>query len=323
MSNSQSSQVSISLIIPAYNRGDLIAQTIHSALNQSVPFCDIVVVDDGSTDNTAEILRGFGDRVRVLTLSNGGVQIARNRGVEFARGDYVTFCDSDDLLEPNFVDKAAAWLGTHPETDVFYCNFVTFTEEGVQADKFSQAPPGFFDGATRSGDMLSDVPDLYLRTMRFQPLFMSGCLVKKSFYQGMGGFDTAFTNVGAEDWEFTLRAVASGKVALCTTVLARVRKHIGNESADTIRQVLGTVSILEHALKKHPLAQRYRNAIGESIEYRRHLVFQEAFARARFELAHEMLALLGPSSDPKFRLKVAIMKLPAMLRGPAWRLTQR
>lgn len=323
MSNSPSSPVAISLVIPAFNRGDLIAETIHSALNQTVSFCDIVVVDDGSTDNTAEVLRGFGERIRVLTLSNGGVQIARNRGVDFARGDYVTFCDSDDLLEPNFVDKAAGWLASQPETDLFYCNFVTFTEQGVQADKFSQAPAGFFDGATKSGDMLSDLPDLYLRTVSFQPLFMSGCLVKKTFYQAIGGFDTVFTNVGAEDWEFTLRAIASGEVALCTSVLARVRKHIGNESTDTIRQVLGTVTILEHALKTHPLAARYSVAIRDSIEYRRHLVFQEAFARGRFDLAHQMLALLAPRSDPKFRLKVLIMKLPALLRQPAWRLTQR
>lgn len=323
MSNNRSAAVSISLVIPTFNRGDLITETIRSALNQTSTFCDIVVVDDGSTDNTTDVLRGFGDQVRVLTLPNGGVQIARNKGVEFAQGNYVVFCDSDDLLEPNFVEKAKQWLAGHAETDLFYCNFITFTSEGVQADKFSQAPAGFFEGGKREGDMLSELPDLYLRTVSFQPFFMSGCLVKKVLYQAIGGFDTTFTNVGAEDWEFTLRAIANGRVALCTSVLARVRKHVGNESTDTIRQVLGTVMILEHALRAHPLASRYSAEIRASIIYRRHLVFQEAFARAQFDLARQMVGLLPPSGDAKFRLKVLILKLPDMLRKPVWRLTQR
>ncbi len=316
--------ITVSLVIPTFNRGDLIAETINSALAQSVPFLDIVVVDDGSTDNTTAALLPFADRITVLRLARGGVQAARNAGVALTGGDYIVLCDSDDLLEPDFVEKACACLALRPETDAFYCNFVTFDENGTHSDKFSLAPAGFFDGAQRSGHFVWDVPDLYVRTVGYQPLFISGCLVRKAFYLAQGGFNTHFNNVGGEDWEFTLRAIASGKVAICTRVLARIRKHAKNQSGDSMRQVLGTAKILEYALAAHPGAAKYESAIRDSIERRRIDVFHVAFARANFEVADEMLTLLkARPSDMKFRMKAMIMKLPAGLRQQAWRLTQR
>ena len=316
--------VSISLVIPSYNRGNLIGETIDSALAQSLAFSEIVVVDDGSTDNTAQVLASYGDKIRVVQLVNGGVQRARNSGVAVATGNYITLCDSDDLLSPQFVEKTTGYLQEHPATDAIYCNFITFNKSGNGADKFSLAPAGFFNGALQQGEFLTDVPELYRRTLGYQPLFMSGCLIRKAFYDELGGFNTKFNNIGAEDWEFTLRVIATGKVALCNTVLAKVRKHDGNESTDTIRQVLGTAAILDYALTAHPLAATYRLEILDNIAYRRSLVFQEAFAQGRFDLAEEMLSLLvNRGSDLKFRIKVWIMRLPVTWRQRAWRLTQR
>lgn len=324
MSTIASEPVTISLVIPSYNRGNLIAETIDSALAQSVPFAEIIVVDDGSRDNTAHVLASYGDKIQVIQLTNGGVQRARNIGVASAAGHYIALCDSDDLLTPQFVEKSTEYLAKYQHTDAIYCNFVTFDASGVQPDKFSLAPSGFFEGATRQGEFLTDVTDLYLRMLDYQPLFMSGCLIKKTFYDALGGFNAAFNNVGAEDWEFTLRVVGTGKVALCTTVLAKIRKHLGNESTDTIRQVIGTATILEHALTAHPFAISHRQEVIANIAYRRGLVFQEAFAQGRFALAEEMLSLLKDKNlDPKFRLKVWILRLPPALRQRIWRLTQQ
>ena len=316
--------ITISLVIPSFNRGPLIAETIRSALAQTVSFHDIVVVDDGSTDNTTEALLPFGEQITVLHLARGGVQAARNAGVALAGGDYIVLCDSDDLLEPDFVEQAVACLTMRPETDAFYCNFVTFDENGVHVDKFSLAPAAFFDGARREGDFIWDVPDLYVRTVGYQPLFISGCLVRKAFYQQLGGFNTAFNNIGGEDWEFTLRVIASGKVALCTKVLARIRKHASNQSGDSMRQVRGTASILEYALTAHPGADRYRDEVRASIEKRRLNVFHVAFARANFDIAEEMLTLMSAHpTDLKFRVKTMITKLSPRVRQYAWRLLQR
>lgn len=316
---------SVSLVIPSYNRAALIGHTIESALAQSRPFLEIIVVDDGSTDNTAEVLAAYGDQVIFIALDHAGVQEARNRGVAAARGDYVTLCDSDDLIETDFVATMFGWLDRHPDYDALYCNFVTFNDDdgAVHPDKFSLAPPSYFGHARDEGDFIHHFPDLYLRMTEFQPLFMSGTVVRRSFYQQIGGFDTKFQGVGGEDWEFTLRVVALGKVAICKRVLARIRRHDNNDSADSIHMVKGTADILEYALQAHPLAAQYREAIINAIDSRRAGVFDAAFALGNFALAEKMLGQLGTRpSDKKFRLKAFITSLPAVLRRRLWRITQ-
>lgn len=192
--------IRISLVIPTYNRGSLIAETIDSALEQKHPFAEIIVVDDGSTDHTAEVLSRYGDRITVIRLPNGGVQRARNAGVHAASSPWVMFCDSDDLIRPDLNSHLVQWLESDPRCDAIYCNFVTFDERAEQSDKFSQAPASFFAGARRSGHIWHDIPDLYARTVAYQPLFFSGNIIRKALYEAIGGFDTHFNGVGGEDW---------------------------------------------------------------------------------------------------------------------------
>jgi glycosyltransferase involved in cell wall biosynthesis len=316
--------LTLSLVIPTYNRAELIAATLDSALNQRLPFAEIIVVDDGSTDHTHQVLARYADRVRIIQLANGGVQQARNTGVAAARSPYIVLCDSDDLLEPEFVSTMAPWLAGHPDIDVVYSNFVTFNEGTVYPDKFALAPTGFFDGAQKSGAFLHDIPDLYVRTVGYQPLFVSGCVIRKSVYEGMGGYDKRFNGIGGEDWEFTLRLLGERRVAVCSTPLIRVRKHAGNESASNIHSVSGCVRVLEHALAEHPYAQPYRDAILDSIDTRRLDVFHNAFAAGAFDLANDMLRhLRRRPQDRKFQLKALIASLPGLLRKPLWQLTQR
>jgi glycosyltransferase involved in cell wall biosynthesis len=313
----------ISLVIPAYNRGALIAETLESALRQTVPFLEVIVVDDGSSDNTAEVLAQYAGQVRTIRVPNGGVQRARNLGVEAARGDYVALCDSDDLLDSSYVATLGAWLSEHPACNSIYTNFVTFDEHGTKADKFAGAPAGFFDGAVRSGAFWHAIPDLYARTLGYQPLFPSGNLMRRALYLELGGYDPRFNGVGAEDYEFTLRLVGAGGVALCATPLVRVRRHDGNDSIDNVRQVSGEVQILEHALSHHPQALAYRPAILDSIDARRRDIFHGAFARGAFDVAVANLrALHTPPTDSKSRLKAMILGLPGPLRALAWRFTR-
>jgi hypothetical protein len=314
---------SISLVIPSYNRASLIADTLDSALNQTVPFLEIIVVDDGSTDDTARVLDRFGDRIRRIHVANGGVQRARNLGVAAAAGQYVALCDSDDLLEPHYVETMRSWLTTHPACDSIYTNFVTFDEDGVLANKFSDAPPGFFDGAQHSGNFYHAIPDLYARTLQYQPLFSSGNLIRRALYEQLGGYDARFNGVGGEDYEFTLRLIDVADMALCILPLVRVRRHRGNDSTDNVRQVRGDVVILEYALAHHPAAARYRDAILQSIAERRLDIFNGAFARGSFDIASETLKLMHQRpSSLAFSLKVLITHLPSPLRKTAWRLTQ-
>jgi hypothetical protein len=139
----------------------------------------------------------------------------------------------------------------------------------------------------------------------------------------LGGYDVRFNRVGAEDWEFTLRMTAAGRIALCAEPLVRVRKHEGNDSGDTIYTVSGTVQILEYALAQHPAAAKYRDAILASIDERRLGVFNGAFARGSFDVAADMLSRLKKTPrGSKFKLKAAITRMPAFIRQPLWRISQ-
>src|SRR4051812_42863716 len=107
MHDPRSPQPRISAIVPVFNRADLVGATIESLLHQSPPFAEILVVDDGSTDDTATVLQSYGKEISVFRTANHGVQHARNHGAALATSEWITFCDSDDLLVPDFTSVIA------------------------------------------------------------------------------------------------------------------------------------------------------------------------------------------------------------------------
>ena len=312
-----------SLIIPAYNRALLLPQTLRSALAQTVPFLEIIVVDDGSTDHTAQVVGQFGERVRYIRTANQGVQHARNVGVDAARSDRVAFCDSDDLLEPEYVEVMSAWLATHPEADVTYTNFSTFDARPWYPDKFFAAPSGYFNGADVDRGFYVNVPDLYIKSIRYPCMWVTGMTVKTAFYKRIGGFDTSFRRVVTEDWEFNLRAIAHGQVALYRRPLVRVRYHSGSQSDNTVRLHLGAAKVLKHCLQQHPAASHHKGEILQVIERHIAQAFNAAFASGDF--IHAEQALVQPDltlTGPTFALKRFILKLKPPLRQMVWQLSQ-
>lgn len=104
----------VSIIIPCYNAERYLRETIESALRQSRPADEILVINDGSTDRSAEIAASFGEPVQVIAQPNGGLAAARNKGIEHARGDYLLFLDADDLLDPRTIEVQLAAIKDVP-----------------------------------------------------------------------------------------------------------------------------------------------------------------------------------------------------------------
>jgi glycosyltransferase involved in cell wall biosynthesis len=105
----------VSVIIPTYNRAHTIAETIDSVLKQTYPNVELIVVDDGSKDNTQEVLRGYGARIRNIHQENAGQMAARNRGIREARGEIISFLDSDDLWLPTCLERHVHILEKAPK----------------------------------------------------------------------------------------------------------------------------------------------------------------------------------------------------------------
>jgi glycosyltransferase involved in cell wall biosynthesis len=135
-------RLSVSVIIPTYNRGAFIDRAVRSALDQTYSPNEIIVVDDGSTDETPAILAEFAPPVRVLRQENRGRSAARNAGLRAATGDAVIFLDSDDLLLPQCIERCAQRFVDDPATGVVYTDAYLCDAQGNRLELYSQALPG-------------------------------------------------------------------------------------------------------------------------------------------------------------------------------------
>lgn len=130
------SRLSISVIIPTYNRAHLIKRALDSALSQLIDGDEIIVVDDGSTDSTAEVMAGYSPPVRYIRIENGGAGPARNRGIDEARGDLIAFLDSDDEWMDHKLDLQRQVMTALPDLLFCFSNFAIRTAEGEVTRSF-------------------------------------------------------------------------------------------------------------------------------------------------------------------------------------------
>lgn len=143
----------ISVVIPTYNRAHYLPQALDSVLAQTCGPLEVIVVDDGSTDGTREVVRGYGDRVRYIYTPNGGVGRARNIGMCQSRGEYVTFVDSDDVVYPYMLEVESRVLDRHPELALVYAEMSAFDDHGF-FDRFHLKT--YHESAYRNPDVTYD-----------------------------------------------------------------------------------------------------------------------------------------------------------------------
>lgn len=193
---------SISVVIPVFNRGPLIGPTLDSVLNQTLAAGEILVVDDGSTDGSADWIEAhYRGRVRVIRQSNGGVARARNRGLEEARGDFLAFLDHDDLWRPDKLRAQSEALREHPGAGVVYCAWDHFDQNGVLPPSDLRVwEPRWFDGQK---------PVDGQKRLR-EALLIGGFIVSMSVplvctqaLRDVGGFDPSA--VPSDDWDVWIR----------------------------------------------------------------------------------------------------------------------
>jgi glycosyltransferase involved in cell wall biosynthesis len=160
----------ISVIIPTYNGARWLPETIASVLAQTYCPAEIIVVNDGSTDDTASVLRRFEPALQVVHRSNGGIGAARNSGLEVAGGDFVAFLDHDDLWRPDKLQRQVDYLRQHPDIDVLYSDAEEFNENGSVHRSYHE----LFSRLRRPGDRFEAL-------VRFSVPLMSTVLIRAEF----------------------------------------------------------------------------------------------------------------------------------------------
>lgn len=302
----------ISVVVPTYNRAGLIGATLGSILTQDAPVAEVIVVDDGSTDGTGEVLTAFESAVRTIRVMNGGDLVARNIGLRAAVTPLVAFCDSDDLWQPSFLTSMGELWRHIPELTAAFGNFQLVRDGRWDArTKFDDAPPDFWDGLQPVGldGGVFDRP-VVDRLLGFQPFFPSAMVVHRARFLNMGGWDEAVSRVVGCDFATVLRA-AEQPIGIMRRSLVGIRKHSGNISGDVQAMNLGDAQVLAHVLATRPALALHRAAVMASISDRRAAAADIAFDRRDFGAVRDIQAMLPPShlSLPR-RVKGWISRLP-------------
>lgn len=127
----------ISVVIPTYNRAKKVSISIESVLAQTHPAAEIIVVDDGSKDDTSAVLATYGDRIKAIRQTNAGPSVARNTGIMAAKSEWIAFLDDDDKFTPDRLQVAAEAMRLHPDAVVHMCNLAVVTDNKVGSDLFT------------------------------------------------------------------------------------------------------------------------------------------------------------------------------------------
>lgn len=215
----------VSVIIPCFRQGHLLGQAIDSALGQTHPAVEVIVVNDGSDDDTDTVVRGYGSRVRYLERANGGVSAARNAGAAAAAGKFLLFLDADDLLHRDAVARLVA--ATADEPRVALMGHREFTVE-PQAPVVEHLPP----------------PDGPLLPLLFRTNFaVHAFLCPQAAFHSVGGFDERLK--GSEDWELWVRLALSGVSAVTLPWAgAYYRRSPDTASGNRLRMAEGKVALM-------------------------------------------------------------------------------
>jgi len=232
----------VSVVIPTYNHAAYIREAIESALAQTYTPLEVIVVDDGSTDDTPRVLAGFGDRIRALHQQNAGVGAARNRGGREARGEYLAFLDSDDIWLPDKLALQMAELERDPALGLVHCAMQSFDPDGRVIDAHLGGTGGWI-----AVDML-----------RYgQAISGSKMVVPKRVFEEVGGFDP--TLPPSEDWDFCYRIATRYPVGYVDRVLLRYRLHGGGIHLNIPRLASGMLRALDKAFAApDPVIQSHR-----------------------------------------------------------------
>jgi glycosyltransferase involved in cell wall biosynthesis len=274
----------VTAVIPTYNAAPFIRRTVESVLAQSYKDFELIVVDDGSSDATAGIVAGFGDRVRLIIQPNRGVSAARNRAIAEARGDLIAFLDHDDIWYPEKLEQQVHLMDTRPEVGLVYAN-ANFIDESDRRMWTYLARPRLHRG-TVLGPLFLDC---------FVPLLT--VVVRAKLLADIGPFVTRWSI--AEDYDLFLRAAEHSELDYVDQVLAGYRIHRGNLSRDFSRRLREEQEVLRACLIRNP---RLEAALGDDAirlrmaglrcEFGHALLFQGRIREAKAYFGRRMLRQL-------------------------------
>ena len=248
-----------SVIIPTYNRASFITKAIDSVLRQSFNDCEIIVVDDGSTDMTEQTLQQYGKRITVVHQGNSGVSAARNRGIAHANGSWIAFLDSDDEWEENYLPRQVKHINSNPGVIAFFTNAIDIHPGGASETHFQNTilkrfGTRSFIRITRPFRAIMNHPHWYLQSM----------VVRRDTLLRTELFDVSLAI--AEDLDLIARLALAGPFGFEKEILVKICRRM--ESISNLASAQGTLQarksfakIFDRLRKDHRLRLAERLAL--------------------------------------------------------------
>jgi glycosyltransferase involved in cell wall biosynthesis len=223
----------VSIVIPCYNQGRFLRDAVDSALQQTYPSVEVIVVDDGSTDNTASVIPANAP-VHHLEQRNQGAAVARNAGFQESRGDYIIFLDADDRLLPHAAATGIEWLAAQPDWAFVTGHVRLIDEEG--------SPTGIPPQEHADGNQ-------YIELLRSNYIWTPGVVMyRRAAFDGARPFETAAG--GSADYELNIRIARRFAIGCHHQVVLEYRQHDTSMSADAGHMLKSAVSV-RRAQRKH------------------------------------------------------------------------
>ncbi len=251
----------VTVIIATYNRKHFVCEAIDSVLNQTYPNIELIVIDDGSTDGTGDLLRDkYGQRMRYVFQPNQGRSEARNHGIRLATGEYIAFLDSDDLWEPDKLARQIAFMQANPQYGLTHTFTCIIDSNGQPAPTDTRIRLNYHRSGVRSGYS-------YVAMARKCVMFLSTVIVRASLVSKIGCLDRSIP--AFEDWDWYLRAALVTEIGVLTEPLTRYRLHDSNSThpeflegeRKTSQKHLELCAALPHPLRHRAQAHFYMHLV--------------------------------------------------------------
>jgi glycosyltransferase involved in cell wall biosynthesis len=305
----------VSVIIPAYNASQYLADAIRSVLSQSFRDFEIIVVDDGSSDNTEQVAAEFFPDVKYYRQSNAGPAIARNTGIRKAKGEWIAFLDSDDWWDETHLEQLLLRCGQVPEADMIYgsrCSVDAWGRVLEEPSEQSAYPEGWIFRDLLAGNYIS-TPSV---------------MVKRTVLEILNGFgeDPVFRN--CEDYDLWLRISAQFRIASIPGLVFYRRLHDKNATANSVGRIVGRVKAIENAASliradrvrpenRPELVNVHELMVGQYEEAAKSLFYFSEYSALR---AIAQKAMRGKQASMKVILLYGLALLPATLIEEARRI---
>jgi glycosyltransferase involved in cell wall biosynthesis len=312
----QYSDPKISIVMPLYNKEADVQNTVESVLCQTITDFELIVVNDGSTDNSPELVRSINDkRIRVVNQENQGVSAARNTGIGLARTDFIAFIDSDDLWEPTFLESILRLHQMFPSCSVFATGYAYLNVDGsVSYPTIHGLPQDSWKGMLENYFAVAVLSD--------PPITSSTVTVAKQAIQAIGGFPHGVKS--GEDLLTWAKLAVTCKIAYDTRSLAIFRQsalRAGRPSripenpdrvGSALRKLKGTVSPDQRTAFRHYIALWHKNRASMYLRM-----------NMRRQAVNEVLQMGCNRLDRKFVMYVACLTVPFFVTRKLFLLWER